>query len=74
MMSIVLLAFLNSKKVTQQDIAGIYFTDFSSPHQLINVEKAHFLQSPELKSPMNGNIAAFSNEDSLEKVFHTIQW
>jgi copper chaperone NosL len=29
------------------------------------VEQAHFLQSPSLKSPMNGNIAAFSHEDSL---------
>lgn len=59
------MAFLNSKKVAQQDIGEIYFTDFSSPHKLINVNDAHFLQSPGLKSPMNGNIAAFSHEDSL---------
>jgi len=64
-----IIAFLNSKKLSSQDIAGIYFTDFSNPHNLINVEQAHFLQSPALKSPMNGNIAAFLNEDSLEKVF-----
>ena len=61
-------AFLGSKKIAQQDIAGIYFTDFIPPHQLINVERAHFLQSPSLKSPMNGNIAAFSHVDSLEKM------
>ncbi len=60
-----IVAFLNSKKITRQEIAGIYFTDFTSPHQLINVENAFFLQSPNFKSPMNGNIAAFSNEDSL---------
>ena len=63
-----IVAFLHSKKVEQEQIAGIYFTNFSSPHQLINVENAYFLQSPSFKSPMNGNIAAFSNEDSLEKM------
>ena len=67
-----IVAFLNSKKVAQQDIAGIYFTDFNTPNQLINVEKAFFLQSPVLKSPMNGNVAAFSNEDSLQKIFQQL--
>ena len=67
-----IVAFLNSKKVAQQDIAGIYFTDFNTPNQLINVEKAFFLQSPALKSPMNGNVAAFSNEDSLQKIFQQL--
>ena len=60
-----IVGFINSKTVTQQDIAAIYFTDFLHPHELIKVENAVFLQSPSLKSPMNGNIAAFSNEDSL---------
>ena len=64
-------AFLDSKKIAQPDIAGIYFTDFLSPHQLINVNEAHFLQSPNLKSPMNGNIAVFSHVDSLEKMVPT---
>ena len=59
------IAFVQSNKVVQPEIAGIYFTNFSNPHQLINVEHAYFLQSPGLKSPMNGNIAAFSHEDSL---------
>ncbi len=58
-------AFLDSKKVTPEQIAAVYFTNFNSPHELINVKQAHFLQSPSLKSPMNGNIAAFNNEDSL---------
>ncbi|MEP6711652.1 MAG: nitrous oxide reductase accessory protein NosL [Ferruginibacter sp.] len=60
-----IVGFLNSKKVTQQDIGEIYFTDFTGAHELINVKNAYFLQSPSFKSPMNGNIAAFSNEDSL---------
>ena len=60
-------AFMDAKTVKQEEIAGIYFVDFNSPHELINAGKAHFLQSPKLKSPMNGNIAAFKNEDSLIK-------
>lgn len=62
------VAFLNSNKIAKPGIAGIYFTDFSNPHQLIKAEQAFFLQSPSLKSPMNGNIAAFSQEDSLDKM------
>ena len=61
-----IINFLQSKKLTQQEIAGIYFTDFNTPHQLLNVKDAYFLQSPVLKSPMNGNIAAFRHKDSLD--------
>ncbi len=63
-----IIGFLDSNKVAKEDIAEIYFTDFLAPHDLINVKKAYFLQSPNFRSPMNGNIAAFSNEDSIEKV------
>lgn len=59
------VAFLQSKKLDPQQIAAVYFTNFNNPHELIHVAQAHFLQSPSLKSPMNGNIAAFNNEDSL---------
>lgn len=64
-----LISFLQAKQVKEPDIAGVYFTDFNSPHQLIKVEEAIFLQSPALKSPMNGNIAAFRDEESFEKAF-----
>ena len=60
-----ILAFLKEDKLEEHDIAGVYFTDFNRPHELIHVESAHFLQSPALKSPMNGNIAAFRHPDSL---------
>lgn len=63
-----IVGFLHSKAVPQQEISGVYFTDFTSPHELIKAEQAHFLQSPSLKSPMNGNIASFRQEDSLVKL------
>ena len=67
-----IIGFLNSKKVTEENIAGVYFVDFSIPAKLVNVNEAHFLQCPALKSPMGGNIAAFSNEDSLANTFQKI--
>lgn len=63
-----LKAFRESNQVASTETAAIYLTDFTDPHALINVEQAYFLHSPELKSPMNGNIAAFSVEDSLTTV------
>ncbi len=63
--------FLNEKKVEKENIASVYFINFSKPHDLINAEKAFFLQSPSLRSPMNGNIAAFTNADSLEATVRT---
>lgn len=72
-------SFLNEKKVEKENIAGVYFVDFNKPHGLIKADKAFFLQSPALKSPMNGNIAAFTNKDTLEKAVlsfygNTITW
>lgn len=67
-----IIGFLRQDKVAKQDIAGIYFVDFSMPGKLINVDDAQFLQCPNLKSPMGGNIAAFANLDSLTKTFQEI--
>ncbi len=63
-----IVAFLNEDKISKDEIAEIYFVDFTSPHDLINVKESVFLQSPNFRSPMNGNIAAFSSEDSLQKM------
>jgi copper chaperone NosL len=63
-----ILSFLGSGMLDKQEIAGIYFVDFNKPHDFIQTKHAYFLQSPALKSPMNGNIAAFSHKDSIEKV------
>ena len=40
---------------------------FNAPDKFIQAEQAVFLQSPELKSPMNGNIAAFASEQAFEQ-------
>jgi len=53
--------------LNKQEIKEIYFTDYSGKHELVKQEKSFFLKSEELRSPMGGNVAAFSNFDSLKK-------
>ncbi|MEJ7693099.1 nitrous oxide reductase accessory protein NosL [Daejeonella sp.] len=61
------ISFINENTVEKENIADVYFVNFNKPHDLINAEKAYFLQSPALRSPMNGNVAAFTSKDTLEK-------
>jgi copper chaperone NosL len=60
-----ILSFVKSDNLLLKEIESFYFTNFNEPHQLIKVTQVHFLQSPSLKSPMNGNIAAFDSEEKL---------
>jgi len=63
-----LLSFIHSKAVEKKEIDKVYFTDFTGKHTLIKADDAFLLQSDFLKGPMNGNIVAFSNEDSMKKI------
>ena len=42
-----------------------YVADYCQPDHFLDVRKAMFISSSGLRSPMAGNIAAFSNSDSL---------
>jgi copper chaperone NosL len=62
--------FLATQKkgyLNRSDIKEIYFTDYLGKHELVKQEKSFFMKSEELKSPMGGNVAAFSNPDSMKK-------
>jgi copper chaperone NosL len=63
-----LLSFIKLKTVEKKEMAEVYFTDFTGEHHLIKAENAFLLQGDFFKSPMNGNMAAFSNEDSMKKM------
>jgi copper chaperone NosL len=63
-----IFSFLEKDGFDKNSVKDIYFKDFSNGHSLIKANEAFFLKSDQLRSPMAGNIAAFSNEDSLEKV------
>ena len=63
-----LLSFMQANTVEKKDRASVYFTDFTGEHHLIRSDKALLFRSDLFRSPMNGNIAAFSNEDSMKKM------
>jgi copper chaperone NosL len=63
-----IISYLKTKDVPSENIKDIYLTNFCSNHQLINAKQSLLLKSEALKSPMNGNIAAFDNRDSLIKM------
>lgn len=63
-----IVGFLNEGKIKKEEAEEIYFSNYYKPHQLLALEEVTFYQSPALKSPMNGNIAALNHKDSLESI------
>lgn len=63
---------LLEKSSSADDVGAIYFTNYSGDHELINIDKAVFLQSEALKSPMGGNIVAFASKSELDTVKNRI--
>lgn len=62
-----LSGFLESKVLVPTDIREIYLIDFANQGKMVPASKSLLLKSEELRSPMGGNIAAFTQKDSLEK-------
>jgi copper chaperone NosL len=60
-----LIAFRNSNKIAIDDIKEIYFVDFLDNHDLKKQSEVTLYKSDLFRTPMNGNIAAFSNHDRL---------
>lgn len=61
-----LLAYLKAPDFNNSESYKIYFVDFSDNHLLAQNNGLFFLKSSSLRSPMNGNIAVFTNKDSLQ--------
>lgn len=62
-----LVNFLHTQEIQEKDIANIYFADFVKPNTIIEKNKAYFLESEQIKSPMPSGIAVFSSKEDLEK-------
>lgn len=60
-----ILQFLKAGSVPKDAVNTIYVVDFLGAHNLIPVTQACFLTSDVLRTPMNGNTAAFATIDSL---------
>jgi len=63
-----LLSFLKTDVTKQDQKKNIYAVDFAGNHSLIEVNESFFLQGDEIRGPMNGNVIAFQNRDSLKEV------
>lgn len=61
-----LISEISEGGIDKSIIKDFYFTDFCNGHGLIKSQNCFYLKSESLKSPMNGNIAAFLSHDSLK--------
>jgi copper chaperone NosL len=59
-----LMTFLNSGEVGERDIKYTLVTDFSQPAKLIDATVAFYVKSPEIKSPMASQVAAFETDEA----------
>lgn len=61
-----LFSEISEGSINRNNIKDIYFTDFCKNHGLIKSQNGFYIRSNGLKSPMGGDIAAFSSPDSLK--------
>ncbi len=64
-----LAAFVLSGRVSKEEILAMWVSDFAHKGRLIRVEKAKFLVSDRLRSPMGLNISAYESEEDLKTAF-----
>lgn len=60
-----LISFIKENESNSKSISECYLTDFAGKNELVKRESLSFLKSDKLRSPMGGNVASFSNQDSL---------
>jgi len=66
-----MISFAKEKQVTPEDIAAFYVPDFNTK-KLLPAKDLFYLKSEALKSPMRGDIAAFSTKDAMEQTLNEI--
>ncbi|WP_205573259.1 nitrous oxide reductase accessory protein NosL [Flavisolibacter nicotianae] len=55
--------FIHSGSVKEADIAQTVFVDYDNNNHFLDVKSSYFVVSPQLKSPMNSNAAAFVTKE-----------
>jgi copper chaperone NosL len=61
-------SYINAGKVKQEDIQRTLFIDYEHSDNFLDAESAFFVVSPQLKSPMNSNAAAFSSKEKADEM------
>lgn len=59
--------FIKKEKIAKGDIKQVLFVDYNQPENFVESNNATFVVSPELKSPMSSNAAAFAAKADAEK-------
>src|SRR5688572_30206367 len=63
-----MLTFYHSSEDPSREFKYKLVVDFTQPEKLIEAADAFYLKSPQIKSPMASQIAAFENEKSMKKL------
>lgn len=63
-----MVKYIKTNQLKQEDLTFVVVNDYNRPGELIDAKTAIFLSSKELRSPMRGDIAAFSDKASAEAV------
>jgi copper chaperone NosL len=63
-----LISFSNAKMIDANEVKEIYLVDYAGSHSLIKATESFLLQGDGIRSPMNGNVIAFKEKDSLKKM------
>jgi len=66
-----MIHFLKSGVLQEPEISRKLFINFQKENDFINANNAFLLVSPELKTPMGGNAAAFISQQEAEKMKNT---
>ena len=62
-----MVRFLQSGTLTENEIAKKVIINFEKENDFLDVNKVIFWASPELRSPMGSNAAAFASQQAAEK-------
>lgn len=60
--------YINDNNIAEENLKYNLVIDFSEPQTLINADRAYYVKSDEIKSPMGSQIAAFNSEDAAQKM------
>ena len=59
--------YIEKGKIQQSDIKQTLFIDYNKENTFVDGATAYFVTSPQLKSPMNSNSAAFATKEEAQK-------
>jgi len=63
-----MISYLKSGSIEEKDIASKVVMNYNKPNEFIDVNKAWFLTSPQVKSPMKSNVSGYTNKTEAEKI------